>query len=683
MTTYSQWQPGSMSAHNSSAAVFKSQLLMDEGGKVFIHHISFSKENSDKCIEEIRHADYKKGQRSFNISQPTTFGPNSVTPPRMSSKSSEVRPWTQDNRNVSNPFTQSANLAQVPNYVQAPNPFSNNAPANPFASNYPATGPSTTGNPYAPNGTGSYTQASSHFNQISNPFMHNGFNPQNVNPFTQSNLSTQNGLNFYTQPPNPFLQGSASSNSGTSGLGKQFGPNLVNSGINSQNSGVYSDPNISSVPYTNSFGSRPTNQYLNMTTGHTQQGPNSFFSQNPNNLYNPSINSNPISSNTQFYDNNRLINPMVAHNSVYNPTSTNNSQFFYNNSNFLLDTSSNSYGNNKGNTNPPSIATAFKDPQGLSWLFPNQDPEKILKAYKEKESLIIPEGIVSRVIKSKKNASYPNIIKNKFEIQPPKPKSKLNPFDQSEKTQKFEFKKREKFANLKFEEYSEDGIKYLKAYEKPSSKTIEIIINAPENLKLTITIDTALLISDLKHSIKSYVASSSDFVLVYNKKILNDSQKVESAGILNGDEVLVQLIRPASYPSENMLPKVTKFKCYPSLSELSALSPSQLRRVKNFGLENQHGLIVFDGETDVTGLDIDKCLSIEHKNILGHGDSLGTLYIDPRLNKPALVTLFNFKSSTKKGKTELKLRINCGENGTEFVSFNEATGELSFRIKHL
>ena len=189
----------------------------------------------------------------------------------------------------------------------------------------------------------------------------------------------------------------------------------------------------------------------------------------------------------------------------------------------------------------------------------------------------------------------------------------------------------------------------------------------------------------MKESINTHLPTTQDYALVYKSKKLENHETVEMAGIQNSDELKIEYFPIKEFPTKDMLPIITKFRSFPSLFDMENMTVTELKKIENFALENEYGKIVFEGETNVLKLNVDECISIENKNICGFPgiDEKDKVYKDQRLNKPATVTLYNFKPSSNKGKVEIKLRISCEENNTDYISFNEENGEFVFKIKNL
>ena len=604
--------------------------------------------------------------------------------------------------NTPNPFApnrsgQSANTATSQNFGTTPNPFApttsySGNTSNNFGTQNNAYLPSTSGyNPLSGSNTQNY--GSGNTRTATNPFAGDGsFSMGQSTPFqntgsfpssthtpgfqntTQSNPFAPIGGNNFgsTAQSNPFSQGMGANRSG------------YPTNIGQYSSNTYSNPSIFNQNFTQTPGSNPfaNVQPLGFST-------NPYQSANPyaSNPYPPAFNG-------------------LSEHSTMNMNFSNTSAMHHSGG-----PAHNSY-SNRNIVNPPSIVAAFKDPQGLSWVYPDQDPEQLLKFYKEKQSLAPPEGVIRRIINNKKSVGFPEVVKNKFEAQftlpkptprlnqNPKPAPNLNPsprpnpflsenLSNSKKHHGDHSTYENKFTSFTFEKPSNNKPKWLKVRENfisPQIQEITINIKATDKITppLSIKIEPSVLISELKSEIRSCLKLSQNFEILHCGKPLKDIDTILSAGITDKSELSLQFISAVRYPTKEILPQIGSFKITPSLTELAKMDMEQLRTVQNFTVENEFGKIQFEGETDVIGLDLEKCVRIESKNIYGYPKSEeNSSEMDQRLNKPAVVTLYNYKPSSSKGKVEVKLRISCGENDAEFLKYNEVTGEFVFRIKHL
>lgn len=83
-----------------------------------------------------------------------------------------------------------------------------------------------------------------------------------------------------------------------------------------------------------------------------------------------------------------------------------------------------------------------------------------------------------------------------------------------------------------------------------------------------------------------------------------------------------------------------KFTTFPEFVVLCRMTEEELKNVKDFSVENEHGKIVFDGYTDVRKLDIDSIITIKAKEVVLYPDESTKPEVGMGLNKPATVALY-------------------------------------------
>ncbi|KAH7293405.1 hypothetical protein KP509_28G024900 [Ceratopteris richardii] len=150
---------------------------------------------------------------------------------------------------------------------------------------------------------------------------------------------------------------------------------------------------------------------------------------------------------------------------------------------------------------------------------------------------------------------------------------------------------------------------------------------------------------------------------------------------------------------EALMPKLRHSDYYvrPRVQELAAkerAEPGYCRRVKGFEVGRQgYGFIKFLGEIDVRGLDLENIIQFNKCEVLVYMDESKKPPPGVGLNKPAEITLLNVKCVDKKTgqhfsegpeveKYEKKLKKRTEELGAEFVAYNAAKGEWTFRVLH-
>ncbi|KAF3330428.1 nuclear pore complex protein NUP98A isoform X2 [Carex littledalei] len=147
------------------------------------------------------------------------------------------------------------------------------------------------------------------------------------------------------------------------------------------------------------------------------------------------------------------------------------------------------------------------------------------------------------------------------------------------------------------------------------------------------------------------------------------------------------------------LPKLTRGDYYtvPRISELEKreyVEPGYGLWVKDFVVGREgYGSIMFYGETDVSGLDLDAIIEFGNREVVVYRDESSKPPVGQGLNKPAEVTLLNVKWVNKKtGQQYLEpdrvrkyaemLKAKSGQQGAHFISYNAPKGEWKFKVDH-
>ena len=147
-----------------------------------------------------------------------------------------------------------------------------------------------------------------------------------------------------------------------------------------------------------------------------------------------------------------------------------------------------------------------------------------------------------------------------------------------------------------------------------------------------------------------------------------------------------------STPQQTILPTLTKDDYYmvPSLEDLQLMTkedPKGKIIITDFTVGRKgHGKIVFVGETDITGLNLDKLVSIEQQEVVLSKDSLHPE--SNTLNKPALICfegIYPGEDTEEQAMTLKKgLEEYCGTTNknipTAFVSYNAQTGLFMLKV---
>jgi len=129
------------------------------------------------------------------------------------------------------------------------------------------------------------------------------------------------------------------------------------------------------------------------------------------------------------------------------------------------------------------------------------------------------------------------------------------------------------------------------------------------------------------------------------------------------------------------------YRCTPDISVLHQLPSQDLARIHQFTVTRpNYGEIVWSGETDVRGLDLDAIISIGRSEV-GLYEHCSPPSVGSELNKRATITLHNVfpkEGSTDRKKQEFdrKLRDYCLSSGAEFIAYDRTTGSWKFEVQH-
>eukprot|EP00347_Sterkiella_histriomuscorum_P012284 403369179 len=232
-----------------------------------------------------------------------------------------------------------------------------------------------------------------------------------------------------------------------------------------------------------------------------------------------------------------------------------------------------------------------------------------------------------------------------------------------------------------------------------------------------------------------------DFFILYKNALIKPDQSLEEVGITKNCQVYMQLDSQHNYLYEEqdqgqglmnmrslrasldprvsigvvladkaMLPKPPKagYQISPDMSDLSRMTLMQLQRVPDFTISNQHGSITFEGETDLTQVDLEDVVTISKRAVEVYGDdqahlsdkasenvqSDGTNRLSMRrsgkpplgekLNKKAVITLYDI--NVKKGDSlEEKAKIleeRALQMQGEHLSYDVENKIWKFRVFH-
>jgi len=198
-------------------------------------------------------------------------------------------------------------------------------------------------------------------------------------------------------------------------------------------------------------------------------------------------------------------------------------------------------------------------------------------------------------------------------------------------------------------------------------------------------------------------AQLSKYKLVYNNRILRDTTKVKDTLLKDNDKIYIipdsesenysysSFSSPSKehLASENLIPRLTKeYHTEPSMPRISRMTADELRNIENFVIFNEYVKVIFDGVTDITGLNLDEIVHLKHRSIEIYPEA-GLITIPQvgfGLNKSATIEFYQW-SVPKKYQNDLrsydiKLQNWARSIGAEFVSFNSNEGVVCIRVEN-
>mmetsp|Transcript_9806 Transcript_9806/g.9729 ORF Transcript_9806/g.9729 Transcript_9806/m.9729 type:complete len:747 (+) Transcript_9806:3-2243(+) len=719
-TGYQQMPMGNMMNQAKGTQMGKyrpSPVRDDAGANINVMHITAIQEYQSKTTEELRFEDYKfndghkrntqagmtpmMGQPTPSFSgQAGLFGATS-TPMQTNTAlpnfggNNQQNQWKPPTTGLFGNNTMIANQ-QTPGQSTM---FRPNTTPNTLA--VPTSGGSLFGgggNPFGqPQPQPQAQQSSSLFPQSNSLFPQNSqpgqslFNPATniMNPNTQSPNRSLFGNNTLTPGQPAFNQQPAQPGSLFGGATSQPQSSLFSTAPQQGNLGSTQPGSLFGGATNNSlFGGAPTSQ-LGGTLFNNSQQPGSqpsFFSQ-----------------------------PQQAQNSLFSGSQPMGGGSLFGNTQkpgyFGASTQPGMFGQSQIPPQMETILTASKDPHGLSLLFPGKSPDSLLDEYKKNMASIQqqPEhkSIINRALTTPRSSyeSSNDNWRNNLEKKSYTPSKKSEPFGllSIPSKERFIITKRPSFEGVKLEEYhDEDNTKYFKVVSPTPStvrrtKTTEILVVAynPFPIRMTIPVTSKTSIKEIRYQVAKHLEGieESRIQLVFKSKILQDHDTVKFLNMVHHDVIDVIVTQDPQESKQKLapaeqLPKLTKsnYSTKPSIIELARMTCDELKRVKNFTIENEFGKVVFEGETNVIGLDLDKLVTIKQSEVTVYPDDSdeNKPKIGEGLNKPAIVHLFNC-TTKKEMPTDIfiqKLKKSAEKDGSEFVSWDANSKVWVFKVKH-
>ncbi|CDW76976.1 subunit of the nuclear pore complex that is localized to both sides of the pore [Stylonychia lemnae] len=278
----------------------------------------------------------------------------------------------------------------------------------------------------------------------------------------------------------------------------------------------------------------------------------------------------------------------------------------------------------------------------------------------------------------------------------------------------------------KQQDQEEDLLTTQKQHPVPSKDIINISVVIPDihegqepdqyQIKIHLSRDVMDLYFKTEQYLKSTInfnSNDTDLMLLYRNQILKKDLSLKEAGIQQNCSIYVltqskfyqpkiQETKPQEYqqaaPKEDdsnqlipkqMIPRTPKagYQTQPEFLEIARMTLRQARNVKNFKIFNEFGSIQFDGETDITEVNLETTVAIMQGRVEVYMDDDKTTVkpeVGLKLNKPALITLYNMdilKKKTIQEKVDV-YKKGCEKQGSMFISYDSNKKILVMKVQH-
>jgi len=122
----------------------------------------------------------------------------------------------------------------------------------------------------------------------------------------------------------------------------------------------------------------------------------------------------------------------------------------------------------------------------------------------------------------------------------------------------------------------------------------------------------------------------------------------------------------------------------PEYVELCRMDESELRRVKDFVIQNQHAKVQFLEPTNLAGVDLDQIVQINPKSVEFYPVESQKPKVGDGLNKSALITFYNFDlpGKTSEEKFLKKVRQWTKSIHAEFLEYDQSKKSLTINVHH-
>lgn len=211
------------------------------------------------------------------------------------------------------------------------------------------------------------------------------------------------------------------------------------------------------------------------------------------------------------------------------------------------------------------------------------------------------------------------------------------------------------------------------------------VVKEVEPQTLVANLIRKLVDEDLTPSNENREKYLSEWSLQLNGVTLDHMKTIKECNVNNQALLLTRKRGTSSHQAAvSYVPVLTRkgYQTEPAYSQLCRMSEAELKTLHNFTIQNQYGRVQFFDETDVRGLDLDRLVSIEPGQVEIYPEGTVKPQRGHGLNKPALVTFFQYGLRTKKNLPEFikRFKARAGEMGAIYISHDVDQDSITIQI---
>lgn len=282
------------------------------------------------------------------------------------------------------------------------------------------------------------------------------------------------------------------------------------------------------------------------------------------------------------------------------------------------------------------------------------------------------------------------------------PAPNLQTFDRNEREMKEELlRARDRFQKLTIsasqpEKHEQINVRAGDRQYDEGTITLKVELHfSSKKFATKVSIHKSHLVEDIKHQALQQIENLfkfepiGDMALFKSGQLLADGDTIDAAGLQDYDRLVLTERKEAEaevepeirkgssatgkrksprkstaaakkYADPKLLPTVTRpgYRTVPNVVQLNRMTEDELHGIKDFEVANEHGKIVFEGTTDVAGLDLDSIVSINSGEVVVYPEGMRKPETGQGLNKPAMVTLYKcFPKKKEEGTEKFERRL--------------------------